>query len=346
MPGYTAGYVGRGSRFNPFASDDPSTKRRRLDIIEDALTAAGQSEAAAYLEGLNDSLGTGPLAPRLPEHRGSRAPLSFTAAKSRLSGRMSRTRWRSRRRRRKTFNAKVGRALLRFKETKRFITSVSQATFAAGDGTTRVLYIANPIGDIGQGVDAEASIGDSMWIKALALRGRISLDQTTNSLRVRILCIWSQSFADLDSGFQTYGNTTTASTNPTQQLARGEQNVRIFETSDAEETGQPSAPYVGNASGIDIIDGQQVKVLGGREFFLSTQHLLNFTNFNIYIPVNRRWRQQRDFGVTDADQTRSFLDGNYYWILQVFSNSNANNILAAQDILGTFDIVTYFKDLA
>ena len=59
---------------------------------------------------------------------------------------------------------------------------------------------------------------------------------------------------DLPAGFTTYGSTTTALTNPTQTAADGETNIRIFESSPAEIAGQPSADYVGNASGIDLVD--------------------------------------------------------------------------------------------
>lgn len=345
MPRYVAGYFGGGRRFNPFASDSPATKRRRLDFIEGVLTAAGQSEAAGALESINDSLSGPQLAPRLPEHLLEAAPSLAGARGSRTQmARSGRRRWR--RRRRKTFKGKVGSALLAFKETHRHLDPIAQSTLSSGDGTTRVLYIANPVAQIFQDVGASDSTGDALWLKAMWFRGRISLDQTTNSLRVRILLVKSQFFADLPAGLTVYGNTTTALTNPTQDPEQKEGNVRIFETSNAEEAAQPSAPYVGNASGIDIIDKQYVSVLGGREYFLSQQHLLNFINVDIYVPINRKWKQVSDFGIADTDQNRSFTHGNYYWIIQIFSNSNANNILSAQDILLTADIVTYFKNLS
>ncbi|UDN67471.1 capsid protein [robinz virus RP_404] len=252
---------------------------------------------------------------------------------------------RRRRRHRRTFNQKVGRAMLKFAETKRLLDPVTQATFTCGDGTSRTLYIANPVANLTQGTSGDDISGNTFWIKALWLRGRISLDQTTNSLRVRILLIKSRQFADLPPGFTTYGNTTTVLTNPTQTAADGETNLRIFETTDAEEAGQPSAPFVGNASGIDIIDNDLVHVLGGKEFFLSTQHLLNFQNVDIYVPVNQKFKIYSEIGATPTDQLRTVDGYNYYWILQVFSNSNANNILVAQDILGTFDIITYHKEI-
>lgn len=255
-------------------------------------------------------------------------------------------RWKRRgRSHRKSFRAKVGRALLSFTETKRILDSVTEALFTAGDGTTRRLYIANPISQLVQGNTSEDISGKQFWIKSMLLRGRISLDQTTNSLRVRILLIKSRQFADLSAGFQTYGNTTTSLTNPTQVAADGEANVRIFETSDAEEAGQPSAPFVGNASGIDIIDTDLVQVVGGREYFLSQQHLLNFQNVQIYIPINEKFKLYEEFGGAPTDQIRTVTGHNFYWILQVFSNSNANNILVAQDILATFDTVTYIKEI-
>jgi len=231
------------------------------------------------------------------------------------------------------------------KETKRQLDSIAQATFSAGDGTTRTLYINSPIGNISQGTSGDDAIGDKLWIKALWLRGRISLDQTTNTLRVRILCIATHQFADLPLGWTTYGNTTTATTNPTQTSADGETNIRIFETSAAEIAGQPSAPYVGNASGIDIIDSDLVRVVGGREYVLGTDNANYFQNVDIYVPLNRPVFNYSEFDAPPTDQLRSFKSMNYFWIMQVFSNSNANNILVAQDVLGTFDSITYFKNM-
>lgn len=334
-----------GRTHNPFAADSPAAKRRRLQATEDVLTAAGFPEAAGLInevadlvDNSGDQVVPGSLGPPSSKDQRSSGPARVSRNRPRMARRF-------RRRRRKTFKQKVGRALLGFTETKRVLDSVTQTTFAAGDGTTRVLFIANPIAQLLQGTTGATIDGDAFWIKSVLLRGRISLDQTTNSLRVRVLLIKSRQFADLPAGFTTYGNTTTSLTNPTQVAADGETNVRIFETTDAEETGQPSAPFVGNASGIDIIDRDLVRVIGGREFFLSQQHLLNFQNVQIYVPINQKFKLYSEIGAVPTDQIRTVDGYNYYWIMQVFSNSNANNILVAQDILGTFDIVTYFKDI-
>lgn len=329
--------------FSPY-DESPDAKRRRIDFSEGVLTAAGLPEIAGGLQevkNLIDSTGD-QVVPRL-----SAAPRSSRRVRSsRRSSRMGKRSWKRRgRRRRKSFAAKVGSTLLRFKETHRTLDAVAQANFSAGDGTSRVLYIAAPVSNLSQGTEGRDYSGDDIWIKAIKLRGRISLDQTTNSLRVRILLLHTNQFADLPAGFTVYGSATTSVANPTQVSEDLEQNIKIFETPDAEEAGQPSAAYVGNASGIDIIDLDLVKVLGGREFFLSQQHLLNFQNIDLYWPINRRWRAYSEVGAVPPDQIRSHQDGNYYIVLQVFSNSNANNILAAQDILGTFDILTYFKNL-
>lgn len=209
-----------------------------------------------------------------------------------------------------------------------------------------MLHIASPVSNIPTSTGAGGTENtDALWIKAIKVRGRIALDQTTNSLRCRMLVLWTNQFADLPVGWTTYGNTTTALTNPTQVAADLESNIRIFETTDAEETGQPSAPFVGNASGIDIIDNNYVRVLGGREWFLSQQHLLNFINYDMYIPINKKWQMMTELGDISTDQKRSHMDGNYYVIFQVFSNTNANNILVAQDVRMTNDIIVYFKEL-
>jgi len=339
MP-YTAGYLGRGFRFRG-NFDDPATKKRKLDFLEDVALAADQPEVAGFIQGVGNTFSGNQVVPE--SILGSRAvPSSGMARASRARG----GRWRGRRwwkRRRRSFNSKVGSAMLKFTETKRFLDSVAESDFTAGDGTTRRLHIASPIAQITQGTEGQDISGDQFWIKACWLRGRISLGQATNAIRVRILLIGTRQFADLGVGFTEYNSTTTALTNPTQVAP--EANIRIFETSAAEEAGQPSAPFVGNASGIDIIDTDHVYVLGGKEYFLGTENLNYFQNVDVYVPINRKWRAQSNFDVVQADQLRSFRDLNYYWILQVFSNSNANNILVAQDILATFDIITYFKEV-
>jgi len=339
--GYTVGYIGRGFRFYPGSLDEPKSKQRLLTAATDLALAAGQPELAGGLDAIKDATSGDQVVPS----QVFGAPSSQAAPSSSMV-RVSRFRNRRRfgRRRRKTFRAKVGSALLRFTETRRQLSSVSQGFFQAGDGTTRVLYIANPL-QFTQGGERQDFTGDQVWLKTFWLRGRLAIDQITNSLRVRILLIASHQFADLAEGFNTYGNTTTALTNPTQEAASGETNVQIFETSAAEFAAQPSSPYVGNASGIDIIDNDYVKVLGGREYFFGTQNLGDFKNIDIKVNVNRKWKAASAADVVQTDQLRSFRNMNYYWILQVFSNTNANNILAAQDLLGTFDIITYFKDI-
>lgn len=334
---------GSGRTYNPYASDSPAAKRRRLHEAEGVLTATGFPEIAGALETVADVFEGDQVVPGSSFRALPSSGRGLSTRRPNKAMPFRRRRWR--RRRRRTFNSKVGSALLKFAETKREVDSVAQQTFSAGDGITRVLYIASPVGNILQGTGGDGHVGDAMWIKAIWVRGRISLDQTTNSLRVRILVISTQQFADLPTGFTTYGNTTTATTNPAQTAADQESNIRIFETSAAELAAQPSAPYVGNASGIDIIDSDLIRVHGGREYFLSQQHLLNFQNVDIFVPINKKWRNYSEFDVDVTDQMRSFKDRNYYVILQVFSNSNANNILAAQDILGTFDLITYFKDI-
>jgi len=336
MP-YTAGYIGRG--FRGFGNyDNPSKKRKFNQALEDLALAAGQPEVAGVIDAADRAFSGEQIVPEAI--LGSQAvPSSGMARFSRSRRRFGRRRFR---RKGRSFTSKVGSALLKFSETKRFLNSVTEATFTSGDNTTRRLYIASPVSQIIQGTDGGDITGDQFWIKGMWLRGRIALDQTTNTLRVRILLIATRQFADLPAGFTTYGNATTALTNPTQDP--GESNIRIFETSAAEEAAQPSAPFVGNASGIDVIDNDYVHVLGGKEYVLGTQNALYFQNVDIYVPINRKWSAQSNFDVVQTDQLRSFRSMNYYWILQVFSNSNANNILVAQDILGTFDIITYVKD--
>ena len=340
-------FAGGGRTYNPYAFDTPAQKRRRLDATADLATSLGLPEVGGFLEEAADLIdATGDqLVPQ--DHR-----LGSTSRAVRSgSRRMPRSRRFTRRRRRRgkasrAFTKKTGSALLKLKPTNRFLSAFNESNFTAGDGTTRRLYIYAPVSNIPVSTGTSGFENtETLWLKAIKVRGRLSLDQTTNSIRCRMLVIWTNQFADLPDGWTTYDSATTALTNPTQAAADLESNIRIFETSDAEETGQPSAPFVGNATGIDIIDTQLVTVLGGREWFLSTQHLLNFINFDMYVPINRKWRMHTEFGSLGTDQKRSHQHGNYYVIFQVFSNSNANNILAAQDVLMVGDVIAYFKPL-
>jgi len=337
----TVGYIGRGARGVPPSFLFPSSKRRKLTHALSAVAdLAGQPEVGGLLQeaAQGDEFDQAAI---LGASSSLAAPSSGMGRFSRMSrGRFGRRRkWK----RRRTFNSKVGSALLKFTETRRFIDSVAESDFTAGDGTTRRLHIAAPVSQLVQGTEGNDITGSQFWIKGCWLRGRISLGQTTNSIRVRILLIGTAQFADLGVGFTEYNSTTTSATNPTQASPKA--NIRIFETTAAEEAGQPSAPFVGNSTGIDIIDRDHVTVLGGKEYFLGTENLNYFQNVDLYVPINRKWHSLSNAYVVQTDQIRTHRGRNYYWILQIFSNSNANNILVAQDILATFDIITYFKDI-
>jgi hypothetical protein len=339
-------------------------KRTRLHDLEKPLEAIGLTEEAHLVEEVADLVDeaeewwdevTNPV-PEAPNNQLGTNQDSVRAVSSRVHPgnlgkgftritRMARRRFRGRRRgrRRPTFRRKVKGVLLGMTETKRILDSVQQTTLSCGDGTTRVLYIANTVSQLINGSDNNEVDGNTIWIKGLWLRGRVALDQTTNTLKIRIMCIATRQFADLPVGLTTYGNTTTAITNPAQ--APGLTNIRMFESDAAEIAAQPSAPYVGNASGIDILDTDYVKVLKVQEIWMSPDKTLPFRDVDLYVPINRRWSFQTDFDEGPADQLRSFRNMNYYWVIQVFSNSNANNILVAQDILFTGDMILYFKDI-
>jgi len=337
----TLGYFGKGRRGISFPSESSASKRRRLDEIEDGLIAAGQPEVAGLIEGAADLFSGDQLVPQsVRQVFSSRRPARGSRRQRQKRFKMAR-----RMRRSKGFKSRVKSVILSMKEGQRILDSVSQATFTCGDGTTRVLYIADPLSTLTTGSDGNQMAGNEIWLKGLWMRGRIALDQTTNTLKVRIMLLKTRQFADLPAGFTTYGNTTTALTNPTQVAEDGEANIAIFESTPAEITGQPSARYVGNASGIDIVDNDYVTVIAAREYWMSPDKTLPFKDVDVYVPINRRWKKQSDFDEGETDQIRTFKGWNYYWVMQVFSNTNANNILAAQDIVGTFDIITYFKEL-
>jgi len=337
----TLGYFGKGRRGISFPGESSASKRRRLDEIEDGLIAAGQPEVAGLIEGAADLFSGDQLVPQsVRQAFSSRRPTSGSRRPRQRRFKMAR-----RFRRRKGFKSKVKSVILSMKEGQRLIDSVSQATFTCGDGTTRVLYISDPLSTLTTGSDGNQMAGNDIWLKAFWLRGRIALDQTTNTLKVRLMLLKTRQFADLPAGFTTYGNTTTALTNPTQTAEDGERNIAIFESTPAEIAGQPSARYVGNSSGIDIVDNDNVTVIAAHEHWMSPDKTLPFKDVDMYVPINRRWKKQSDFDEGELDAPRSLKGWNYYWTLQVFSNTNANNILVAQDILGTFDIITYFKEL-
>lgn len=338
-------------------------KRTRLHDLEKPLEAIGLTEEAHLVEEVADIVDeaeewyeeiTNPVPSTADNQTSTNQGLVGAVSSGRRQvnfsrvGRMSRRRaFRGRRRfRKRNFKGRVKSVILSMKEGQRNLDSVAQATFTCGDGTTRVLYIASPLHSISTGSDGNQMAGNEIWLKGIWLRGRIALDQTTNTLKVRVMLLKTRQFADLPNvGFNVYGNTTTALTNPTQVAEDGESNIRIFETSPAEFAGQPSADYVGNASGIDLIDTDFVTVLRAKEYWMSPDKTLPFRDVDMYVPINRRWKKYSQVDEGELDQVRTFKGWNYYITLQVFSNSNANNILAAQDILGTFDIIAYFKEL-
>lgn len=335
---YTVGYFGgSGPRsVNPLANDTPSTKRRRLNELADAASIISP-EAGAVLHELGDLYGPNTedqVVPNLitapSQSRAQRSNASL-AARSRIR----RSRKRMPRRSRWSFNKKVERVLLNLVETKEYDELYDADPFQAGDGTSAVLYINNPVSQIGQGSEGQDLEGNEIYLRGISWNGRWTNNET-HDCYVYMWCIWTPQFADLPVGFSLYGSTTTTDTFPTQ--VPPEANIIQFDSAAA------NGQFVGSTGGFrDTFDTDLVKVVWLRKYHLRHQH--NPTQiFKHWIPINRMWKHTTISGVTPADQLRNIRSGNYYLCIKVVPDSATNDIAATATVTGDGQIKVYFKD--
>jgi len=339
----------RRGQFIPFA-DESAAKRRRLDAAAEVLAASGNLEAAGALEAAGN-LFSGPTANVRALGRANRRAFSQFSRRAFSKGKMvfrrrfrnRRRRWRGRRRR-MPFRAKVKSALLSLVEAQSNTDNYGEANYAAGDGTSKVLYIINPLSNLVVG-DNDHNIppGNKIWVKGFKLRGRVSTSVTTQTLRISFWAIKTRQFADLPSTVTTYGNTTTFNTNPT-QAAGNENNIRQWDII----SGTEPQVFVGDNSGVSKFDNEYVTVLAKRDIYIppnTGDKTTYWKEFGLWVPINSFWSFDKDQDTTPGDQLRSIKNYNYYICWQVYGTTTANNILAANIVIAHIDATTYFKNV-
>lgn len=337
----------RRGNFIPFA-DESAAKRRRLDAAAEVLAASGNLEAAGALEAAGN-LFSGPTADvralgRPAFSRFSQRAFSKRRMAFRRSFRNRRRRWRGRRRR-MPFRARVKRVLLSLVESQSNTDNFGEANYAAGDGTSKVLYITNPLSNLAVGDnDHNIAPGNTLWVKGFKLRGRVSTSVTTQTLRIAFWAIRTRQFADLPVTVTTYGNTTTFNTNPT-QAGNNENNIRQWDII----SGTEPQVFVGDNSGVSKFDSELIDVLAKRDIYIppnTGDKATYWKEFGLWVPVNRFWTFDKDQDTTPGDQLRANKNAyNYYLCWQVYGTTTANNILATNIVIAHIDATTYFKSV-
>jgi len=335
----------RRGNFIPYV-DESAVKRRRLDAAAEVLAATGNIEAAGALEAAGN-LFSGPTANvralgRQAFSRNLQRAFSKRGMAFRRSFRNRRRRWRGRRRR-MPFRARVKSALLSLVEPRSNTDPFADATYTAGDGTTKVLYITSPIGNMVNSTSDFGFDGNTIYIKGFKVRGRVRNDEPARAIKMDIWCIATRQFADLPNSVTTYGSTTTFNTNPT-QASGNENNIRQFDIISGTE---PNV-FVGDNTGMSKFDTDYVKVLGKRTVYFTanvTPELEHFKEFGLYIPINRMWSYDKDQDTTAGDQLRSIKNPNYYICWQVYTSDTASNIAIGNSVTAYMEVTTYFKDV-
>jgi len=333
MP-YVAGYFGKGKRIYPGSLDSSNQKRRRLEALEDVALSAGQPELAGAIDEVGDILFGEDNQDLQVVPQAQSAALLPGSSRGRSVAR--RTGMARRRGRKWSFDRRVRRIMLNMVETKKHNEAHVANVFEAGDGTTVVTHIRNYVQQIGQGSEGQDIEGNEIYIRGFRWIGRFTNNETFD-MYVRVWVIWSPFFADLANDWQTYGNTTTASANPTQTATDFEFNIPQY------DAGTTSQQFTGAVGGADTIDTDVAKVVWSRVFHLKAQH--NPTqSFKVWIPINRMWKHATASDVAPTDELRNFRFGNYYHCIKVWTDSSANDILATSTVTADFEHFVYFKD--
>lgn len=327
-----------GRQFNPFGDDTPAAKRRRLEAAEGVLSATGFPEVAGFLEATSDAF-SGPTFHPKSLRIGGR---SFGARVSNGSRTMPvGFNFRRKRRRRvrvsRNFARKVVKVVGRGKETKQFANSVTIANFAAGDGISKALYVFNPTAQLTQGDNANDIDGNVVYLRGIKLKGTIYTDETSH-VKVSVwMCVTTQT-VDVGIAGTTYGNTTTASTNP----AATAPDTNLAQWASATDP----EPFVGRAGGALAFDNTLVRIVGMRTFTLrgSGGDTSPFRRFNLWYPINARWqiRNPDNQAFTDQLMGRGL---NYYICWQVHGSTLANDIATTETVDIALEQTVYVKEV-
>lgn len=276
---------------------------------------------------------------------------------SAMAFRMRRRRFGRRRRFRRTFRKRSSFRARRFKRRVKSImlktleprkidnVTSTDLSLQEGDGTSRLVYVMNPASAIMQGAGAGTAdrqiSGNQFWLKGIGFRGSFHMSTTTpvaTSCIVRVSLVKSKINATtMSAGFVTFGNTTTAITNPTQVPPFA--NPEFFET-----TGNQA--FTGDGYIIPF-DKTKVKVLKsysipvnpsgdveGTEFSMPTP-------FNLWFPINRKMQIQDPLEGT-INQELGFKWGSYYLVMQVIASAQGTQ--SDEVVICAHRVSTYFRD--
>ena len=182
--------------------------------------------------------------------------------------------------------------------------------------------------------------GNEFWLKALSLRGQMSMDRTTppaTSAMVRITLLWSKDQSGAhDDGFSAFGNTTTAITNPTQTPPNV--NPRFFMNTAVPFTGQGYvAPF--DTTRHKVIRSWLIPVNPAGD--AEAGELSMPTLFKCYVPI-RRMMQVEDATQGPLTQPLRYKNGTYWWVIQVI----ASTVGTSADPVVNFEVqpINYFRD--
>jgi len=275
MP-YVAGYFGKGKRIYPGSLDSSNQKRRRLEALEDVALSAGQPELAGAIDEVGDILFGEDNQDLQVVPQAQSAALLPGSSRGRSVAR--RTGMARRRGRKWSFDRRVRRIMLNMVETKKHNEAHVANVFEAGDGTTVVTHIRNYVQQIGQGSEGQDIEGNEIYIRGFRWIGRFTNNETFD-MYVRVWVIWSPFFADLANDWQTYGNTTTASANPTQTATDFEFNIPQY------DAGTTSQQFTGAVGGADTIDTDVAKVVFTCESIVDIEIGTIFVGDSLYFPI-------------------------------------------------------------
>jgi len=272
----------------------------------------------------------------------------------------TRSRFRSRRsfRRRRTFRKRrfrkgrgsfkraVRRVILRTAEAKQTITSSATGFgLAQGDGTSRIVYVTCPVQVPGQGVEDDQFLGNKYFVKGISFRGQVGTSGEGTVFQgalVRVTLVWSKKQnAALLAGWNTFGNTTTRTTNPTATAPN--ENPTFFEASTL--TGQ----FVGSGwvdpfdtTVVTVISSKTIVINPGVENEAGTGIISCPTPFSFYYSLNK-WLQIEDPTHTDLSTAQfRFKHGTYYLVMQVIANTNDVSATAVGEM--DYKIKLHFRD--
>jgi len=246
--------------------------------------------------------------------------------------------------RRVGFAKRVKRVIFRTLERKLRVHiggGAGDLVMAEGDGVSRVIYVHSPLSDMSHGDEEDRFEGNNFWVKGLLLRGSLSMDLTTptaSSAIVRITLLFSK---DQGTGFEnawgTFGNTTTAITNPVQVPPNV--NPRFFQNT--------ALPFVGLGY-VAPFDTTRHKVI--KSFMLPVNptgdseagQFTAPTLFKCFVPIKRMMQVEDALQGPIATPGVRYKNGTYWWVAQVL----ASNAGTSTDPVVSMDAqsITYFRD--